>query len=512
MRTYYTNQLGGGINTMAADDSMPFFGKDTQAQFVDIENWVPNSFGSMSKATGYETVHTSGSATPIKSIKRYVKNNGASRLMYTQGSGLYEVTGASSRTTITTTLSASTAHYMSVMQDRLIICDGVNAPNVWDGTTVTQLFSQNGAGPNVCIGAKGATYSQERLWLWGMPNNDANLVFYSVPNDLTQGYATQFVACGLGDGERITCVIEMFRPSNFDTVLVVFKNNNTVGLITGGGTVANPYTYTVVSRNAGVPGANCAVQFGQNVAYLTRNGVNTLMSDIQNVNMAVGELTKNVKNKFLSLDFVNLSQSIALEDPKNSRLTFLVPEAGNAYSNVLWHYHTSLGCWFKERWAMGNKATSATMDSADGLMVHGDEAGKLYRHTSVFSHAGESIESKLVTPYLSYNGHYRAQFRECAITVAAFGNSTIGISLKYDNGARIAKGQSININSASYTWNGGLWNSDGSYQWVSELKQRRRFWPPGYFVNCQTVYSHISSAGPVQLFEMRWNVEGSRSS
>jgi hypothetical protein len=509
-KQFYTNQLGGGINTMSAPDAIPFFSgrEPVQAQWAELENWVPNSYGSLTKATGFTLDHTSGTASPISGMCRYTKNNGNTFFVYTQGANLWQRTGAATRTNISSSLAVTTTPCLTVAQDLLIVCDGTNAPLTWNGTVTGVLDDRLPAvgSPNVCVGATGFVYSQRRGWLFGMPA-DPSFLLYSTENDITDGYATQIVACNVGDGGKITCVQELFRPDSFETALVVFKSNGTVGLVTGDGSPSNPFTYSVISRDGACLGLNGAVQMGQNMAYLTTNGVSTLETDLQNVNLNRGELSALVKNRFSELDKVNLKNAIVQQDPAKNRICFLVPENGQTYPTVIWHYHTGLKAWYKERWPDGYRATSSFID-ADDMWYHADESGKIYRHDTVFSFDGKSINAVARTPYINFGKpvDYKL-FNQCSLMVAGFGESQISASFRYDNGARSSQSLDVAITQSRYLWGAGQWKSDGSYMWQATQQQRPRFYPPGHFRNCQITCTHNSTAGPIQLFELVLGVE-----
>jgi hypothetical protein len=507
VKRFYTNQLGGGINTMSAPDAIPFFsGKETvQAQWAEMENWIPNTYGSLTKVTGFESYFTTGVSSPITGVTRYTKSSGESWLFYTQLGTLNRINSDLTATQIVTGRALTATPKFLVAEDKLIHFDGFNAPLTWDGGTTGLISDAIGTNPNVCIGAKGGIYSQRRLFMWGQPT-DQNSVFYSNENDISTGYATQIIGCNISDGQKITGLAELFIPGTFETVLVVSKTNS-IGIIKGDGSTTNPYTYSVINPTQGCYGPNAMVQFGQNLAYLTGDGVNTLQTDLQNVNLAQGDLTKLVKNRFALNEKSSLEKAIVQVDPLKTRLSFIVPEAGNATPNVIWHYHTGLGCWYKERWAAGQDGTASFIDT-DNTWYHGQSDGTIYVHRMTgWSWAGSPINAIARTPAINFKDtRQKKQFGQCSIKMAGYGNSSLSIMYRYDYGARTNAGIVIPVNTEQFTWNGGEWNSDGSYLWQANQMITKRFYPNGLFENAQQVFTENSTYGPIQLFELGYDI------
>jgi hypothetical protein len=184
-----------------------------------------------------------------------------------------------------------------------------------------------------------------------------------------------------------------------------------------------------------------------------------------------------------------------------------VPESGQVYPNVVWHYHTGLDAWYKERWNEGQRCTASMIDD-NGVWLHADESGKIYQHSTVFSFDGQPINAVLRTPFLNFgDARQFKRFQQCALAIAGFGESQLGVLLRFNYGSSTASGGNLVINNTAFLWGGGLWNNDGSYQWGNALIRRPRFYLPGYFTNVQLVFTHNSITGPVQFFELGLDVE-----
>ncbi len=497
-QVFRLNNLTGGINSSAEENALVSFASGTglQAEARDIENFMPLNRGGQSKAYGYTLFKAVGSS-PITGLYRYIKSDGTNLFLVSSGTQLYKLLNGV-LTNLGATLSLNAYIHFETALDDCIICDGVQHPLVFDGNTISTL---GGSPPT---GARQSLFYQNRLWIFG-GTADPSLLYYSNPNDINNGYTTQFVQCDVNDGQKITAIGKFYLPGDLEPIIIVGKERS-VGIITGDGTTSSPYTFAKINFDFGIPGFRQIVQFGQNIGYLTPDGVASYGAWDGQAKMLYQYLSEKVRNKFQALEQSTLKNALCWLDWKNTRISFAVAELNSAYPNVVWHYDVRLGCWYKERF--GN--ISATLIDTDGTWYHGDDVGNLYVHSDTYTDFnGSAINAYYTTPYLDFgNPNVKKRILDARITARSQGNYSLGISSKLDYGTRIGKSNTITLTAGSYMWNDGTWTSNiNTYQWGAAPIKIKRFIPSGYFNNIQFNFSQSGANQPIDIFEIEFTVE-----
>ena len=512
-KTFRLNNMSGGINTTAAATALASFdfnGNGVQAEAQNIENFTPLNYQGQRSTKGFILLATGAASVPITGIYRYLKANGANYLMATQGTTLSTVAGGTLTPTGLTTLANGAYTHFTTALDKAYICDSASIPGVFDGVTASPLTTTgaNAAADSAIItGSIASIYFQNRLFFFGVAS-DPSRVFYSVPNDPTQGYSSNFIQCDVNDGEKITALDRFFIPGTLQQVLIVGKERS-VGIITGDGSAGNPYTYQRINREAGIAGFRQITQFGQDFAYLTQKGVSTYVSDSRYVNLTYNWISEKVRDPFLKLNPATLKNAISWYDWKNTRISFAVPEAASATNNVIWHYDTRLKCWYKERWFDMQDCTCAFVDYS-GTLLHGDSSGKLYSHDpESYSFAGQPISYTYTSAFLDFGApNLRKRIVAARATLQTAGSYGVSCSTVMDWGARQGKTNTLMVAGSVQNWgNGTLWALTAPPVWGASPVRTCKFYPSGFFRSIQFNLTGLGTNNPLDMFELEFDVE-----
>lgn len=495
-------RLTGGINSVSEINNLFTFDNPKNptgqgCEFLDIENYYPLNRGALSRNKGFSLFFNTGATLGINGIYRFIKSDNTSIFLFGQSTKVYKLS-AGVKTDIGITTSAAYLTFETAM-DRVVICDALAKPFTYDGTTTGSLT----AAPPF---TKDALFYQNRLWVITDQSPNTSYVYYSNPSDITVGYGTQFVPCGLNDGQKIVSISKYFISGVIQPVILVCKERSK-GIITGDGSTNNPYFYIGVDLDAGGVSPRSIIQYGQEIAVLTPRGVTSYSQGQSNQsNIIYNYLSEKVRPSFQALSPTSLNTSIAWYDWKNTRISFAVPEVGNETPNVIWHFDTRLQCWYKERWNLGQDCTASLIDN-DGSWYHGDSQGKIYLHDASGAFDGQDITTTFTLPYIDFGdpGQLKRML-QAKVNVRSTANSLIGIGIKYNFGELSGDPITLDISGQSDFWDdGSLWN-DGSV-WGSQPLSFVIFYPGGPFDSIQFSFNQTGKALFTDIFEIQFITE-----
>jgi hypothetical protein len=491
--------LTGGMNTASQEGGLALHrasslgGGTPQTELRLLENFYFGNATSVKKTFGFELFKDLG-AGKVTGIIRF-KKSGINDLLIMKGGSLYK---DSSVTALASGFHATNTTDFTVANDKCVICDQVTAPKTWDGTTVATL------GDGCPIGALQTVYYQNRLWVFST-DYDTSRVFYSNPLDITAGYSTQFVACGLNDGQKIVAMQEFFIPGQLKPVLLVSKEKS-IGIITGSGATDDPYYFVKINNDVGVSSSRSFVQFGQDMAYLTNRGVSTYSTNITNGNLQNTYISMKVQPSFIDNPALAYKDAMTWYDYRNNRLGFAVAENQSAHCNAIWYFDLMYQAWYREKWGTSQKLTAVFVDD-DGILLHGDENGKVWRHSEqAQSFGGQPIISRVITDSFSAETMLNARVMEAFLFIKSSGiDNTLSVQHRFDWNAR--EGQIINIaipTSDAAIYGVAHYNMD-RYSTLPILQ--RRWYPKGWFRTISMDLTHTSSSSDIEIYGLKLIIE-----
>lgn len=506
-KIFRLNNMVGGINTVSEEGSLVSAAPagfnqlgaiEIVAEARDIENFNPLKRGGQQKTFGYTLHKDVGTSTPITGLYRYIQNDNTSYFITSYGTAAYKLVSGT-LTTIGVTLTSGAWVSFETADNLLVVCDGTRAPQKWNGSAAANL---GGSPPSQAIQS---LYYQNRLFIFGQ-TTDPNLLYYSDAANVESGYASNFINCDIDDGQRITAMAMFFLPGSLEQIIMIGKTRS-VGIITGVGTVGDPYTFTKIRNDLGVQGFRQLVQFGQEMGYLLPDGVSSYNASDRNVALAGAELSQKVRTEFLDLPAATLDDAIGFYDWKHNRVGWAVTESSFSYPNVIWYFDTLQRSWYKTR--PSSKITAVMIDT-DGTMYHGDEVGKIYVWSdTVYAFNSGSISATYKTPHMDFFEPYLGKrIIRARVMFRGNGSYSFGIGCTINQSRTARASHTISISAGSYTWGGGVWTADsGVYQWGAAAIDISGFIPSGFF---QTIQFNITQSGatqPLELFQFEFEVE-----
>lgn len=504
-RRFRINNMTGLINTSAEENA--YITLDPNAnlgsglsqvgfEFKNIDNFAPINRGGLSKTFGFTFEKNVGTAL-ITGLYRFIQSNGNRYFMVTFGNTLATLSG-STLTTQSTALANNAFIDFETAYDKCIVCDGVNGPIFFDGSTVSVLA---GSPPT---GARQSIFYQNRLWMFSATNNQS-LLYYSDPGDIQAGYSSNFVQCDVNDGQKITAIAKFFIPGQLEPVILVGKERS-IGMVTGNGSSGNPYTFQKITFDVGIPGFRQIVQYGQDAACLTPLGVLSYQAAIRNINLQSKYISQRVSNQFNTLSEVTLPNAFSWFEGQYRRIAFAVATGNSSYPDLIWYYDYELEGWYKKS---GFNITAVMVDT-DGTVYHGDHLGNIYRHdSSLYSYDGNPISSVIQTPYLDfYEPDILKRITYASIFIRGNGSYNLGISSTLDYGTKQGSSHNVSLTSGNYIWGGGLWTDNlDTYQWGNSPIKKRKFFPKGIFNSISFSFTQTGAEQPADIFELDLEVE-----
>ena len=470
-----------------------------QTEFRDQKNFMPLNRGGLSLTHGFELHKDIGVSAPVKGIYRYTKSNGTTYLLAACNGQIYDITSTPSAISSLTVSSSNYPDFETAL-DTLIVCDGAAAaPKTWDGTTVSTL---SGSPPT---GAQQAIFHRNRLWIWSKTSNPS-LVYYSDPAVINTGYASNFVQCDLNDGQNITGMRPFFVAGEFDPMLVVSKSN-TVGLLTGSGTTNDPFAYSRVSQDLGVPNFRAMIAYENDIAFLTPRGVASFLNSSKNENIKRVFLTKNLDRLFTPYSAASLLDAHCWHDWRSGRIAFAMRHDSGTYPNRIYYWDYRVDTWYYQD---GFNLTCSFTDT-DGVVYFGNDTGKVYKfNPNIYTYNGSGATGSLQTGYIDfYASESLKRINYASISARPKGTGQVSISCSLDFGDKLGSTHTIAFDEPNYTWDGGVWASDvdNAYRWSEDVIQNRKFWPKGVFKNIQFTINTNGCDQGLDIFELNFEVE-----
>lgn len=179
-------------------------------------------------------------------------------------------------------------------EDKLYMCDGVNIPRAWNGSTITAVSAFSSTILSTFSPANGypdkVTFFQNRLvWSWPASSNYRNYVLFStfldaddyaqsIPADATDPFFEE-IAPGRGSIAAISSIRQSLQDYQSE-VLAVFKEPSETYLSSqidfGGGIVST--TFNRQALDFGAANQNSVVPFQNSLVVLSKNGIGELAS------------------------------------------------------------------------------------------------------------------------------------------------------------------------------------------------------------------------------------------
>ncbi len=387
----------GGMNLKSNELSL----NDNEAE--EIINLHPTQNGSWTTQNiGYVDLNSSPLAlgSAVHSMARYKTDNDTQYLLTAAGLKLYSFNiGTGSYSLVSDTLSTDKPIQFVIFKGVLIGCNGSNRPFKWNGNGA--LENLNGWPPSISGLITGQPSISEifanRLVFSGDDKN-ASVIYLSALEDPenfnpTKGAASAgAIQVSPGDGQKITGLKTLYLPVDSTEILVIFKERSTYILT---GTDADNFSLHQVSGEFGAVGPRSIVVVGNELMFLSQEGVTTLSTATVQGNITANFISSKVQPQFNQLNSNKLSNSFAIHLRDKQEVWWIVPPTGSNQNQLAIVHHYGLG-------NVWSKRTGLNMASGilyNGKFYTGNYSGVIQQHFRGSRYGNNPIKWQYRTPF-----------------------------------------------------------------------------------------------------------------
>ena len=351
--TRYNVRYGGQDDRLLVEDCQDVSGGENNRidaskignnQATKLQNVSIKIPGERTKRKGY-TVFDKEIAgdKKVEGLAAYSSTSGGAQKLYVVSNGkLYEASsGVSWGAAITGYTALTAAEVWMVVADNLL-CIGSQSNNVrtYNGSDITDEGDTNTDPPK----GKVATYFQNRLFVANSSTNPDRVWFSDVADPQTFTRDTNYFDVAPGENDEITGLIA-FRKSK---ELYIFKTDSIHKLNCYGGTPMTDWTLNVVDTAHGCIAPRSIVVVGNDIFYLSRDGVRSIRTTEYNIEQGVDlPLSWTMKTVWDTRNNTNLKDACAIYYDGEYRCS--IPTSTNVYNDTTlvynvqskgWTYHT----------------------------------------------------------------------------------------------------------------------------------------------------------------------------
>ena len=388
MRTFRFFENTGGMNLQDNDTSL----RDGDAE--EITNLHANARGSWTSSNvGFVNLNATPlqGGVPVTSLYEYVTLDSISYVMATAADKLLTFepsTGAN--TVIHSGLAAGRMDFVT-FQGLLIGCNGQNAPIKWDGmTSVQNLAGWAPTIPGISPGSPSISAIFANRLIFSGDDNNPSMIYISAledPEDFTPttGAASAgAIQIAPGDGDRVTGIKTLFLPLNNEEVLVIFKETSTYMLT---GSDSESFALQKVSDEFGAVGHHAVINVGNELMFLSREGVTTLSTATLQGNLTTGLLSNRVRATVTELN-PNLRKGFFAVHMRNRQeVWWFLAQGSFLYNQLVLVYNYGIN----QAWSRRSGIRAASGMERDGKLYTGNYEGVVQQQLRGNTYAGEDI-------------------------------------------------------------------------------------------------------------------------
>lgn len=466
MQATYTN-FSGGQNNFAGPQAGPIIadmgGVEALMYAESSTNWKMSEAGLIGEA-GYTPILSAAiSGAPV--IQGEFDFNGTTILC--AGGKVYTVTG-SSKTEIYPlggTLNSTTAFCQFTEWDNgsgtriVIICNGVDKPLVWDGSTCAQIsFTDpdsiwNDARP------QGAWPFRGRIFYWGDPTKPYRL-YTPIPGSYKDFTNTNSLADAFDVDSGFGGVVTGVRALT-DDFLVIYKQK-AIRRLSGSapfGASVDAFQIREVTSAFGCIAPRTLVGNDLEHYFLAQDGLRQLHPVQGYGDVDPFQPTYPIQDTINQINWTDsvIKNACAVYDSSNRRIWLSVPFGNATTNNKIFIYNVVT----KSIDPRGTSdITAATLSYVSRLVNHGNYAGQIFKHGTNNDYNGGVIRRDWLSKQIAHLGIGRRKiYREMHLFAEADGGGDITVEwrvFRYDN-IQIHSATPA-IGSGSNFWDVGLWD------------------------------------------------------
>ncbi len=499
MKTFRFFQNTGGMNLQTNDVLI------SEQEAEDIINLHADANGSWtSKNIGYSKLNANAleSGATVTALYEYIPLTGAAQFIAAVGSKLFTFepnTGVA--TEIGSGLDTDSPMQFVTFNGLLIGCNGTDSPKKWNGTgAVTDLNGWPPTIPGITPGNPSiAAIFANRLVFSGDANYPSMIYISALenPENFTPepgATSAGSIQVSPGDGERITALKPLFLPLENEEVLVVFKERSTY-ILTGND--ADTFSIQKVSDEFGAVSKQSVVLVGNELIFLSIEGITSLSTATLQGNMISGFLSNRIRSLVNQLNPAKLSDSFAVHLRDRREIWWFVAEGSSSQNQRVLVYNYGI----QNAWSRRSGITAACGAVIGRKLYTGGYNGFVFQQLKGNSYDGEAIPWSYRTPFYDFsNPRTRKRIKDVEIYLKQI--SLMGITVKtgwdFNRGSARQEIRTLQVNpdSASALFGAAKYGADTYAVIGSSIL---RFTPSGSGKLFQLEFSGQEAGKPVEL-------------
>jgi len=313
-----------------------------------LQNCHVSQRGGIAKIPGYQKVNSTDVGVVLQSGYEFRKTDGTTEILVAGGGNIYKVDTGNELTAIKTGLDATAKVRFATMNDICIICNGVDPPMKYDGTTVSTL---GGSPPATAFKAH---VHKGRVWM--IERTNRMLATHSALNN-PEDYTTSGDAGYIDFKYVLKKGDELLDIVTFVDLLVFFFREHIVIYSGTNPTASGDFRIVQVIEGTGVRATDCVQGVGTDLAFVYDSGVKSLRQVVTTGSMNVKDISELI-DPVLRAEIASAGQFSAVHYPAQGWLMVLI-------GTKVWIYSYTWKAW-------------ARMVGADVYGMFGTVDGKVY--------------------------------------------------------------------------------------------------------------------------------------
>ncbi len=347
----------------------------------------------------------------------------------------------------------------------LIGCNGVDSPKKWDGSTsVTSL----GGWPPVIVGVTPGKPSiseifSNRLVFSGDTNNPSMVYLSELENPenftpVTGASSAGAIQVSPGDGQKIMALKTMYLPSKTEEILVIFKERSTYILT---GSDADTFAVQKISDEFGAVSARSVVQVGNELMFLSAEGVTSLSTATVQGNITANFVSHKIQPQINNLNLGKLSDSFALHLRNRQEVWWVVSDGGSVQNQRVLVLNYGLG----NSWSRRSGISAASGLVIDGKLYTGNYSGIIQQQLKGSSYNGSPIPWVYRTPFYELGSpRVRKRIKDVEVYLKQMATLDINVKFAWDirRGSRAQQSRTASIvpDTSSSVYNEAVYGAD----------------------------------------------------
>lgn len=374
------NDYSGGESSVYPYLTMP------KKYCVKAQNCHVSESGGMAKIPGYSRVNLNKLDQQIKTGFEYKKNNGTNITLSAGGGKVFKLNG-NTLSDLKTGLNASAKVWFAQMNDVLVFGNGVDAPQKYDGTTVSDL----GGLPSSTLFTKPHVHAG-RIWWTDSVNR---MMAYHSALRAVEDYTTASNAGYIDFSFVLPCGDELQDIITYVDLLVFVFRNHVVIYSGTNPTTSGDFAVVQIISGVGCVSPNSTLPLGSDLLLIHDTGIKSLRQIVTTGNMTIGDVSKPVATSIqreIKYALANGSDFSTAHYPKRGWSCFLI-------NGVVWIYSYIWKAWGR----MVGADVFGLFNLMDGSMYLCG-SGLLYNYGGYWSFDSEPINMQWESVWVAYSG------------------------------------------------------------------------------------------------------------